>query len=142
MAAILTDHSKTELFMLVFKKQKKIIYKKRPRLASKSSVFEWSIPAIDIYGTHHSKTEPFDYRLLKRLVIEWIRYSNVRNSSPDCIFFISCIKTLNAKFGRNIDLRKLEFLSAEEIIIYYSILLNQLCMRYLFTKQEGSLILS
>ena len=28
---------------------------------------------------------PFDYRLLKRSVIEWIRYSNVQFSSPHCI---------------------------------------------------------
>ena len=36
----------------------------------------------------------FDYRLLKRSVIEWIRYSNVRNSSPDCITFIGSMLKL------------------------------------------------
>ena len=70
--------------ILYTNKNKMCLYKMTQANAAilKSSVFEWS---VHIYGSEHSKTEPFENRILKCSVFEWIRNSNVRYSSPHCI---------------------------------------------------------
>ena len=75
-----SEHSKWPLQPRLFYIKIKIIfiYKTTQAKAAilKSSVFEWC--------SVFEWSEPFDYRLLKRSVFEWIRNSNVRYSSPDC----------------------------------------------------------
>ena len=50
--------------------------------------FQYIDDGTGMAGTDHSKSEPSQYRTWKRSVFEWIRYSNVRYSSPHCILEI------------------------------------------------------
>ena len=64
----------------------------KPNLAS----LDHFIHKEKIYFLYKTKTEPFENRILKRFVFEWIRNSNVRYSSPHCIVFFQPLNHISS----------------------------------------------